>query len=356
MDLEKMKELFAYTGVGGGQNVFVPGTAWDAAASGALLVEYSRNPASFAVNKYAQVVPVKASSGWFFRINPVDAIRVIGTNNFVWPEGSDAPVGKNEQVEPVQYTTTRYAYPFQFSTKTAGQAAWDIVASHARQKAQLAMTDRARAAIAVLTTSGNYPSTNYSATAGAISGGGSWTSSSTSQNYIQNTIRGVAKQISFATGGQVTPKDLNLVINPTLAGQMAVTAEVQAYLVNNVNTLGYLRGDQTFDTWGLPSNLFGVNIVVEDTVRNSVVQGAATQTTGFVLGDAQAVFTTRKGGLVGMAGQPTFNTIQINAYEDMTVESMEDTWNRTVKGRVVQDIAPVLAAPLSGFYIASVAS
>lgn len=351
------KELNTYAGIGGGMNTFVP-TATNWQAGGLLLVEYSRNVRSFPINRYAQLVPVSAPIGLWPQINPVDAFRLVGTNQNVWPEGSDAPEGKDQQVQWNTYTTTRYAYPFQFSSKAAQVAAWDVVASHARQKAQLAMTDRTRAALAVLTTSGNWPTTNYAATAGAITGGGSWSSSSTTQNYIQNTIRGVGIQVEYATGGAVTLDDLNLIISPAQCKTMVATAEIQAYLVNNVNTLGYLTGnDPTYNKYGLPSKLFGVNVIVENTISNTVVQGAATQTTGYLLGATTALFTARMGGLMGQAEVPQgVNTIQINAFEDMTVEQMDDTWNRTTKGRVVQDIAPVLAAPLSGFYIASTAS
>ena len=66
--------------------------------------------------------------------------------------------------------------------------------------------------------------------------------------------------------------------------------------------------------------------------------------------------TISSGGMVENNVAPSFNTLQINAYEDMTVEQWDDPLNRMVKGRVVQDIAPVLAAPLSGYLIASTAS
>lgn len=343
-----------YVGIGGGQNTYVPGTNWS--ATGLLQAEYTRTQNSFALTKYAQLVPVNASSGWYPRINPVDAFRISSANQNRWAEGSDAPTGKDQQVEWVQYTTARYAYPFQFSTKTAQQAAWDIVASHARQKAQLAMTDRARAVITALTTSGNWPTGNYFATAGAVTGGGSWSSSSTTERYIEHTIRGVCQAISKATGGVVGPKDINLVINPVQASNMAMTAEIQAYVVNNVNTINYQTGDEMYDLWGLPKRLFGVNVVVEDTVINTSIQGASSQTQGYVLGDAVAVFTTRIGGVVENQAGPTLTTVQVNAFEDMTVEQMDDTWNRTVKGRVVQDFAVTLPANLSGAYIASTAS
>lgn len=342
-----------YQGVGGGQNVFVPGTGWNNAQAGALLqVEYSRNPRSFPINKYAQIVPVNASSGWFYRINPVDAMRINGANNFVWPEGSDAPVGKDQNVAPIQYTTTRYSYPFQFSSKTAQQAAWDIVASHARSKMQLAMTDRTRAMLVQLTTEANWDG-NYSATTGF----GSWTSSNaTTEQYIKKTIMSKCQAINIATGGTVGPKDINLIVNPIQWAGMLATAEIQAYLVNNVNARSALEQNEQWDLWGAPSRLYGVNLVIEDTVSNTVLQGAATQTQGYVLGNAVAIFCGRPGGLVANNDAPSFNCAQINTYEDFTVEQQDDTWNRVTKGRVTQDIAPIVAAPLSGYLIASTAS
>ena len=63
------------------------------------------------------------------------------------------------------------------------------------------------------------------------------------------------------------------------------------------------------------------------------------------------VFVSRPGGLMGTEGVPDFSTVTCFAYEDMTVETMDDTWNRRVRGRVVDDSDIVLTAPLSGYFV-----
>jgi hypothetical protein len=63
------------------------------------------------------------------------------------------------------------------------------------------------------------------------------------------------------------------------------------------------------------------------------------------------VFVSRPGGLIGNEG-PSFSTATIFAYEDMTVETMDDPWNRRVRGSVTDNSATVLTAALSGLYIA----
>ena len=57
---------------------------------------------------------------------------------------------------------------------------------------------------------------------------------------------------------------------------------------------------------------------------------------------------------MGAEGVPDFSTLSIFAYEDMTVETEDDTWNRRVRGRVVDDSAVVLTAPLSGYLLTDV--
>jgi hypothetical protein len=63
------------------------------------------------------------------------------------------------------------------------------------------------------------------------------------------------------------------------------------------------------------------------------------------------VFVSRPGGLVGNEG-PSFSTATIFAYEDMTVETLEDPWNRRVRGSVTDNSATILTAPQSALYIA----
>ena len=69
------------------------------------------------------------------------------------------------------------------------------------------------------------------------------------------------------------------------------------------------------------------------------------------MSDGGAFLISRVGALdEGVAGTPTFSTLSLFLYEEMTVEQKDDPDNRRVHGDVVDDFAAVLTAPVSGFY------
>jgi hypothetical protein len=281
---------------------------------------------------------------------------VTDINEFVWPLGNDRPVGKMNQHDFVTFTAMRYAFPFYIPNETVKQAAWDIVAQHARSKAQLAMTARSMrtataltgsAAVTSFTTAGN-----YYATGTAISGG-AWTTSTT--NVIQKGIQTALQRISLATGGAVRSEDICLVISPTIANLLSQTTEVRDYVKNYPAALPFLQGSDIFSRYGLPPNLFGVSLVIDDSVKITTRKGAASTTRSFVYGNS-AVFVSRPGGLVGVEGSTSFSTCQIFAFEDMTVENWDDPKDRRIEGRVIDNSTSELVSPVSGVLVADVTS
>lgn len=343
----------AYVTVGGGLNTYVPST--NALATGALQVEFTRAVNTFPITKYAQIVPVSQMTGYYLRLDSDDNVRVTDVNEFAWPLGNDRPVGKMNQHDFVAFTAQRFAYPFYIPNETVKQAAWDVVAQHARSKAQLAMTARTirtataltnAAAVSAFTAVGN-----YYATGTAISGG-AWTTSTT--NIIQRGIQVALQRIALATGGAVRGEtDIMMVISPTVANLLSQTQEVRDYVKNYPAALPFLQGADTFAKYGLPPNLFGVQVVVDDSVRVTTKKGAASTTRSFIYGNS-AVFVSRPGGLVGVEGSTSFSTTQIFAFEDMTVENWDDPKDRRIEGRVIDNSTSELVAPVSGVLVADV--
>ena len=74
-----------------GFNTFVPSFE----ASGHLVVAFSREPKDFPLNQWISLTPVKKSVGYFLRITPEVAARVINTDlrEFIWSDGDDSPDG-----------------------------------------------------------------------------------------------------------------------------------------------------------------------------------------------------------------------------------------------------------------------
>ena len=341
-------------GVGGGLNAYIPST--NALATGALQVEFTRSVNQFGLTRYSQIVPVTQMTGYFLRQDNTDNMRILNSGrDYQWPLGQDVPAGIQNQFEFVAFTTNRKAYPFYIPTETARQAAWDTVAQHARAKAQLAMTNRTREALTLLTTSGTWSGTsNYAASTATLPGNSAaaiWGAADDAN--IQKGIQQVLQFIAQGTGSVVSPRDVIMVIGPETARVLSTSIEVRNYVKNYPAALPFLQGSDVFSRWGLPPTLFGLGeVVVEDAVQVTSVKGA-TVSKSFILGSGKVLFLSRPGGLVGAEGVASFSTLQVMAYEDMTVEQFEDPKNRRTEGRVVDNSIPIVTSPISGYYLAN---
>lgn len=338
----------------GATNVFTPAFA-QGAASDQLVVEFSRRPDSFANNRYASLMPVSLSSGYYMRVNTDDAIRVVNPQDHVWPEGGDRPRGKTRKHEFVKYTTERYAEGFTVGSKTADQATFDIIASHARGAATTCMTLRSYNSATVLATAGNW-GTSTSALTSVAGVTNKWNAAGGSnEDSIQIAIQYVTQQIHLATGGVVRPEDLVMVISPTGAQKIAQSDEIKAYVVNNESSVPYWMGTAMFQTWGLPPSVYGVEIVIEDAVRSTAREGA-TQARSYVIDD-DAAFVCRPGSQVlpsNSAEAFNLSTLTGFFYEEMSVEMKEDEWQRRNEGSVVDDYEYQITNTASGFLLTDV--
>lgn len=344
--------------IGGGMNTFTP--TFDPAASGSLQVEYTRNPASFKLNRYTRLVPVEATSGRYLRIDPIQNTRVKDVNDGRWPYGQDRPKGKTYDFSFHDYTTERFTDGFQFPLEPVQQAKWPVMAASARTAAQIAMTRRALRTATLLQNASNYPTGQAPANTNAIVGAAvPWDSTNSATKGIQKTIRAVARAFARQTGGVIRLSDIVMVMGPGTADRMASSVEIEKYVINYEKTIQFLQYRGDFDQYGLPPNLFGLgDVVVEDTVRTSTERGAATQTTDFMWGDGKVVFLHRPGGLLSenaATEMPDFAAVGIFAYEDMTVEVFANgddaIKHRRVDAYVNDNSVPVLMAPAGAIYL-----
>lgn len=345
----------------GAANVFIPtyGGGANAGATEQMRVEFSRNPASFKLNRYVSLRTVEDRIGYFVRLNAEDAINIPSVDNFDWPDGNDAPVGNTRKHEFVPYYCRRQADSFRLGQIAVDQAQWDIVAAHARGVTTKMMTLRTLRTLTALTTTANWPTAN-TGTATAV-GGGKWDVSGAGDKFVQKTVQAVIEKVAKATGGVVGAKDLVLVIDPTAAHKISQSAEILQYIVNQEYAILAWQGNTVWDTYGLPPYLWGVEIVVEDAVRFSSREGKATSTTdpAYMCG-TNAIFLARPGSLDSEINNapdaPTLSTASIFMYEDMTVETFPDPENRRTTGRVTDDVAVALTAPQSGFLVTAIHS
>lgn len=325
-------------------------------ASGKLQVEFSRNPKKFSLPKYCRYKNVEKHLGVYLTINTENNRRLQNSNlaDYVWPRGQEAITGDaNKQAFKYDpYYCNRYNYPFMIDRDSVDQAPWDVKAAHARMAAQLAMTARTQIAVTNLTTTGNWGANTDTCTNVA---GGQLAASSTTTLYIKSLFQNVGIRILKATGGVVVQSDLIAVMNPTSAAILAKSPELVQHLIQSPFAMGQIRGDfegnQQYASYGLPDILYGITVVVENAVKTTNDKGAATVVNDFIFPDDQILFVSRPGGLTGSEGVPDFSTVQLFLKEDMTVETMDDTNNRRVAGRVVDDFDARVVAPLSGFLV-----
>ena len=331
----------------GGGNTFVPTFS---EATGQIQVEFTRSPNSFPVTQYCKLVPVSKSTGYYLSIDEEESSRLVSTNDFVWRDGNDAPEGGSVDHEFTSFTTERFAQPFTLGHRSVSNADWDIVAAHARIAASKAMRLRSMRAATTLITSGNWPSSCTSACNHSDFGGGKLDASTGTNYFIQKAFNGVVERILSNTGEAVKPSDIVAIMSADTAHQITETEEYHTYFNGSPFAAGFVKGAGEFDEYSLLSSFFGIGGIVVDTTTKITSRKGATTTRSSIFEDDIA-FVSRPGGLMGTEGVPDFSTITCMAYEDMTVETMDDTWNRRTRGRVVDDSAIVLTAPLSGFLL-----
>lgn len=338
-----------------GTNTFIP--SFD--ATGHLVVAFSRDPKSFALNQYATITPVKKDTGYYLRVTAEVAARIANTDylrEFVWHDGDDAPDGnwQTESFSWFKYATQRLTFPFRLGYKSNEQADWKILALHAEIAAQLAMTARSVQTIVKMTTAGSYD-TGHSDTATNIGGGflSAGTADGSAPGYtIKKAFNAMAQKIQLDTLGVIKPNQLVVVLSPKLADPISRSKEIHAYLKESPAALAQVRGDVESQNgkWGLPDHLYGYRLIIEDTVRVSSKKGD-TKAVDYAMSSNDLVMLARPGGLVSAAGGPNFGTVSLFMYEEMTVEQRDDPDNRRIKGRVVEDYIPEVVAPASGYYL-----
>lgn len=332
----------------------------DHAATGNLVVDFSRNIADFPINRYTKLIPVKKMTGLYLQMTVEEAGRVLAADDAEhdWPDGADAPDSNDgtESFNFLEFRTRRKAFTTRLGNLTVDQATWDIVAQHSRIKAQQAMTARTMEALRILTASGSYPS-GHTIAAASISGNtGTWAASTKARQDIKRSINYAAKVLGKATLGVVRKKDLVLVISPDVATEISECQEIVEMLAGSVHSKGYIDGGLwNNEEWGLPDNLYGVHLVVEDSVRTSTRKGATT-TKEYLLNDDKAMLVARPGALEGMYGSPEFSALSMFVYEpdDMAVYVKNDTENEVTKIRVKDNRVAALTAPISAFMFTDV--
>lgn len=335
-----------------GSNTYVPSPK----ATGGMLVGYSRNIDKFPLNKYSELKPVNKQVGLYSTWNSREAGRVLSTDDreHLWADGQDAPHGRDE-LEAFAFTgyrTTRRVYPYTLGDLSIKQAELPILQAHAAVAAQKMMTARTLLAQQALSTAswsgvGHLVGVN----GGLLADGQGWDNGSKTAPNILITLNYCASLIHRDTLGAVDPDSLILVLGVDIARKMAASPEVHEYIANSPDAKGRLLGSdkKTMNRkrFGLPDEIYGYPIVIEDSVRVTSSKGATDALT-YIMPSTEAYLVSRPGALVGIEGTPAFSTLTGFFYEESTTEVKNDPDNRRTRGRIITDYQYQVVSALSG--------
>lgn len=365
-------------------NVFIP------AATGQV-IGYIREPGKFKLLDYCQMVKSKSQDEAGkpicvycildpdapARVGPVSGPTVTNPtiqgnygpgvdSQWRWAPGDDAPRGNiawNFVFQTVEMH--RRAFPYEYDAQTADTADLPIEEIYEQAALQIAMTVKTDRVIRMLETSGNWPASAV-ADANTLNGGrGKWNLASSDENSpnfnaIRLSVQQAAVDVVKATNASVQPEDLRMIISPNAALKMGSTGEIYSFVKSSQFAKERQEGrNQLNEQYGMPRIYAGLEWIVEDAVAVLEYPNAAgtpaTTTRNWVKSDSSAIMVSRKGGLNGVYGAPTFSTVQLFYYKyEMAVEGGYDDRNKKHWGRIVDQYAEVLAATRAGKLITAI--
>lgn len=353
---------------------FVSATNYFVPSATGQVVGFIRKPGSYKLMDYVQLVSSKREDSrghpicLYGVLDPDAPIRVVTDQEYAWEDGDDSPEGAgmliNFKWEEVRMF--RRAYPYRLGEQAVDTSEIPLMAIHRDVAMNVAMINKTRRVWTLLDAASNWP-TYAKADADSLNGGkGKWTTASATEGSphylaIKRSINSALLKVNQNTNGIVRPEDMRLVVSPILAADMGQSAEITDYLKSSpfakMVADGIERGGNSM--YGCPDYYAGVKIVVEDamidTSRPNGTGAEDTESTrGYIKDPSTAVLLSRKGGLDGVEGSPSFSTVQVYYYKyELAVEERHDTWNKRHDGRVVDQFKEVLTAARAGFRIAN---
>lgn len=333
-----------------------------------LAVAFVRKPGEFKLYEYIQIVKADALVIVYAYLDPDEPVRVVSDAEFAWPWGQPRPKPQNNignfKFQEVRLNRRAYGYSLAEEIINPPAGGYNPQRFHNAMMLSKAMTNATQRVTTLLETAANWG--NNTATANTLNGGaGYWSLASNDETNvhflaIKKSLMKAVLQIFKSTNSCVKFKDLRLRISPDLAVAMAETSEIHTYIEKSPFAQAELRGDSPDPNvaWGLPSKLYGLPLIVEDSTIDIVRANASgtpdtLDTEKKLIADkTKAVITSVVGGLDGEYGTESFSTVQRYYHKyDLTVESRLDSWNHLYESFVVDQYKENLTAPVSGYLI-----
>lgn len=357
-------------GFPGAMNVHIPN--WE--ASGRMTVGFSRNPKTFAYNRYISYSHSKKNRGYWMRWQNQAQARVLNIDAELWAYNQDRPVPKDpEAFDWVLFTLTRRDYAYGHDLDTIAQADFDLMQVDRQGHSQKAATNRAKRIIDALTTTSNFavaanPDMTVAHSGTAASLGGKLDAGTSTDPNFKETVTQVQDIINKDTNGALgaQPGKMVIVMNPTDARLIGASDELFDYLKGSPFAYPSISGT-LFDNsmYGLPPSIYGMEIIVDGTVRVTSEVGAAV-TREYVWPSGTVGVFFKPDSLDGVYGEKPFSTLTVfyraadqnggsidSTGIDLTVTEFQDTRNRRWEGHITEETAEVVTAPATGYLITS---
>lgn len=336
-------------------NVFVP----DASATNNLIVDFARNPNKFSINKYIQVVKSERNTGLYTKMtNEVCARYMNDGKGSAWAYGTERDKGYHnlESFKMEMYRTFRWQRSVTLDRDTIKQSAWNITDQYNRILAAQAMTARTMQVIETMTNPDNYAGVaGHVVDVSATEGLGFWDASITANLWIKKAINMARTTIRKDTLGNVQSEDLVMVMGPDVAQALSESQEIVDYIKASPDALRQVEGKLGGGEYGLPAQLYGIPVIVEDCTIVTSPKGAP-RATQFAFPAGTCAIVSRPGGLVGASGGPNFSTVVLFAKEEMTTESFDMPKDRYTQLSITEDYVAELVAPVSGVLLTNLLS
>lgn len=345
------------TGFPGPTSVYIP--AFGGKQTANLVTSFARDPKKFAVNKLPTRTPTDYLSGNWMQIRPEALARILNDpNEVLWVDGQARPKGTHnaQDQRAMPYNCVRRARYDSVGWMTREQAVYDIQDVKLGALGHQMMTQRAFAFYAVAMNAANHLASHVKmATAWSNIGGagGFWSAGTSANPIIKRTFLNIGNACRMSTMDTVSYKDLTCVIPPPLAIAIADSEEIHDYLAQSPYALPQIRGDVENQNgeWGLPPKLYGMDLVIDGTLRTTSPRLTVPGTTVDIMSsdDNTALFLTTPEAMGANIGQVTssFSSIHMFLYrgQEMVVETRDDPWNKFTELSVSETYGFSMVAP-----------
>lgn len=343
-------------GLPGGVNTVIPLFE----LSGELMIAYGRKIDG--PNKYSKITPVKSKVGNYLQFKPQDLARETSLpQSPKWAPGTPRPTGWNNQqsfqVQP--FRTTRYCpNPVLLDKESVDIASFPIMKTHTAKLGQDAMTLQAYHVCQAMTTAANFDATHVVAASDASLAGGFLDVGTTADPNILQAFNGATRIIMRDTMGAVRFGQISALMNQNTALRLSQSRELREYLMQQAGSMGNitLKDKQYNSVYGLPDYLYNVKVHVEDSWYVPYNRGSASEVGTVVFPDNTIVLFVADGDLEVPEGATSFSTCHRFMYEEMNMETKDDTYNRLLEMSVVMNYDVQIVAPATGFIITNVFS